>query len=117
MTDAERVDMVWLMEQPQFRRFLFRSIQTAGILTYRASTANGSDGRDLAYAEGRRSLGLDILRDADAALPAPLQHPSHAHTLAAIMAEASQIQSEKPNARHKRDRYDDIDGDDDGSAG
>ena len=115
----ERDDIAWLMEQPQFRRFLFRSIQTAGVLSYRAITANGSDGRDLAYAEGRRSLGLDILREADAALPAPLQSPSCTHTLAAIIAEASQTPTEKPNARRKPDRYDDLrdGGDDDGSAG
>lgn len=116
---TERDDMIALMELPAFRRFLFRSIQMAGVLSYRGATANGSDGRDLAYAEGRRSLGLDILREADAVLPPPLQHPTYAHTLAAILTEGTQTLSEKPNARHKHDRYADLgDGeDDDGRTG
>lgn len=108
-------DMAALMDLPAFRRFLFRSIQSSGLLRYSGASANGTDGRDLAFAEGRRSLGLELLRDAEAAFPAPLQQPPYAHVMIAVLAEGASQPSEKPNAR--RDRYADLDGDDgDGDA-
>jgi hypothetical protein len=111
-------DMEALMQLPAFRRFLFRSIQTAGILAQAAVSTNGSDGRDLAFAEGRRSLGFDLLRDAEAALAAPLQHPLSLLTLLSVIREEAQTSdTEKPNGRRSTSRYDDSTGDEDGSDG
>lgn len=50
---AEDNDAEWLFNQPQFRRFLWRVIQRAGIWD---ATADGSE-----RATGRRNLGLEIL--------------------------------------------------------
>src|SRR3546814_5112017 len=72
------------MALPAFRRFLFRSIQSAGIL---APTTNGTDGRNLDFYEGRRSLGFELLRDADTAQPGDLQHPHSIMTLLAVLRE------------------------------
>lgn len=102
MTQQEK-DMTELLGSAAFRRFLFRSIQMAGIL---GISSNGRDGRDLAFSEGRRSLGLDILRDVDAGQPAPLRHPHSIMTLiAALREEVDQPLKEKPNAR---DRYSEV---------
>jgi hypothetical protein len=49
----EDTDAEWLFNQPQFRRFLWRLIQRAGIWD---ATADGSE-----RATGRRNLGLEIL--------------------------------------------------------
>lgn len=105
MTQQE-TDMAELLALPAFRRFLFRSIQNAGILS---AATNGADGRDLAFAEGRRSLGFDILRDVDAGNPAALRHPYSIMTLiAAFREEANPIG--KPKAeKSSGTRYEDID--------
>lgn len=97
-----------LLAIPAFRRFLFRLIQTAGLLDYAKPATNGSEGRDLAFVEGRRSLGFDLLRDADAGQPAELRHPQSILTLIAVLREeANPAPKEK-----KRDRYDDLGTDD-----
>ncbi len=99
MNEAQQQqDMVFLMGRPEFRRTLFRIIQEAGIL----ASAYGSDGRNLAFAEGRRSLGFDILRWADEALPAGA-HPLHVIPLMAALREEAQPQ-EEPNARRNNIR-------------
>ena len=105
--------MTQLMALPAFRRFLFRSIQNAGLLSQTAVSTNGSDGRDLAFAEGRRSLGFDLLRDAEAALAVPLQHPLSLLTLLSVIREEAQTSdTEKPNGRRSTSRYDDPRNDD-----
>ncbi len=96
-------DMAELIALPSFRRFLFRSIQMAGILH---PATSGADDRNLDYFEGRRSLGFDILRDADAGQPAALQTPHSIMTLlAAFREEANPQKPEKPRAP---DRYNEI---------
>lgn len=113
MSDQRKADMQALMDQPAFRRFLFRSIQTAEILTHKGAGTPGSDGRDLAFAEGRRSLGFFLLSEAEAGLPAPLQRPDNLMTLLSVLTEESlDIGTEKKNGR-RNDRYGDDDGDDD----
>lgn len=104
MTQDE-TDMAELLELPAFRRFVFKSIQMAGILS---AATTGADGRDLAFAEGRRSLGLDILRAVEAGQPAPLRHPLSIMTLIAALREEANPTSkpEKPRAG----RYDEISG-------
>lgn len=80
-------DKILLLETPAFRRWLFSLIQTSGILE---ATANGSDGRNL-YLEGRRSLGLDLLRDLDAAQP--VQSPSGLPVLTLIQTLRESVQA------------------------
>ena len=60
-----RRDIAFLLNLPEFRRFLFFTVaQKSGM----ASVANG-DG-DATFYNGRRSLGLEILIEADEALSA-----------------------------------------------
>lgn len=99
-------DMEFLMGRAEFRRFLFRSIQTAGILSHTTRATTGSDGRDLAFAEGRRSQGFDIL--AEAALGQPEQvrgrDPLNLMTLIAALTEEVQAPPEETKSG-RRDRY------------
>jgi hypothetical protein len=104
MTDQERADYADLLERPQFRRFLLRVIQLAGI--YEA-TANGSAERTF-YTNGRRSLGLDILREVDAAQPLPA--PTSTPTLTLIQVHREDAQSQTPE-RTKSGRRNGIYGD------
>lgn len=103
-------DAKHLLAQPEFLRFLWRAIQMAGIF---APSTDGSEGRHLAYDEGRRNLGLEILSMVEAGQP--LQHPDHIPVLTLIQTlreEANQPQ-EKQNDR-RNDRYHEL-RDDDGS--
>ncbi|ODP39263.1 hypothetical protein [Sphingomonas turrisvirgatae] len=117
MSDKQRrQDMEFLVKRPEFLRFLFRSIQMAGVLDQTTRATNGSDGRDLAFVEGRRSLGFDILREADAGQPAPMQHPYSLITLIAALREEAQSQPEEKKRGGRDDRYSDGD-DGSGDAG
>lgn len=64
LDEQRRLDMLWLMGRPEFLRFLFTLAEKAGI----ASAAYGSN-LDTSSVDGRRSLGIDILRMADDVLP------------------------------------------------
>lgn len=64
LDEQRRLDMLWLMGRPEFLRFLFTLAEKAGI----GSAAYGSN-LDTSSFDGRRSLGIDILRMADDALP------------------------------------------------
>ena len=101
MTEEQhKADIAQLIDLPAFRRFLWRSIQMAGIFS---PAINGADGRDLS--EGRRRLGFDILQDVERAMPDP--HPFGLSTLIQVILEESRSSStqEKPSGR--RSRYDD----------
>jgi hypothetical protein len=113
-----RTDMEFLNSRPEFRRFLFRAIQTAGIFDQKGS---GKSERDLAYAEGRRDQGLDLLHDAERGQPAA--HPEGIPILTTIqilVEEAQQAGTEKKKDGRRNDRYRDLadgsdgDGPDDG---
>jgi hypothetical protein len=80
LTDQERADYADLIERPQFRRFCLQMIQLAGIFDV---TANGSAERTF-YTNGRRSLGLELLRILEAAQP--IQGSSGTPTLTMIQA-------------------------------
>ncbi|OHD00889.1 MAG: hypothetical protein A2885_13365 [Sphingopyxis sp. RIFCSPHIGHO2_01_FULL_65_24] len=95
-------DLMFLAGRPEFRRFLFSAIQLAGI----TSPANGHETRDLAFSEGRRSLGLELLQLADQGQPEALRTPHALATLNAALMEAMNPPS-KPKEK-PRDRYDDI---------
>jgi hypothetical protein len=107
----DKADKMTLLETPAFRRFLFDLIQSSGI--FEAST-NGTDGRNL-FAEGRRSLGLEVLRSMDEAQP--VQSPTGIPILTLIQTlheEAQSAPKEKPLARRNGPYTDlgDSDGDD-----
>jgi hypothetical protein len=96
----DREDMIFLLSHPQFHRFLLRAIQSARIFS---STTDGSEGRHLAFDEGRRSLGLDILSMVEAGQP--VSHPEGLPvlTLLQILREEANRQ---PQGKPKHDRYD-----------
>jgi hypothetical protein len=113
LSDQEKVDLADLIERPGFRRFLFRVIQNAGIFS---ATANGSDQRT-SFNDGRRSLGLDILREVEAAMP--LQSQSGIPSLTVIQVLREEAQSppkEKPGGRRNA-IYGDLGGDDGSDGG
>ena len=100
--ERDKQDMAFLNGRAEFRRFLFRVIQTSGLFH---RTTDGSDGRNLDYFEGRRNLGLEILDMAESGQPIP-----HAHgdgpflSLIQALREESQQPTEKPNAKRRYDR-------------
>lgn len=105
LSDQERADYADLLERPQFRRFLLRVIQLAGI--YEA-TANGSAERTF-FMNGRRSLGLDILREVDAAQPVAAPTSTPTLTLIQVLREDAQSHPTERNPRGRRaDTYSDL---------
>jgi hypothetical protein len=110
MTDKQhKADVEQLIALPAFRRFLWRSIQMAGIFDPATNGPNDS----YLVCEGRRRLGFDLLRDVENGMP--VSHPQGLMTLIQVLREeAQETPQEKPSGR--RDRYD-SDGDDDGSGG
>jgi len=111
MTDKaerrERADLEALIGQPGFLRFLSRVIQSAGIY---AATTNGTDGRYL-VSEGRRDLGLNILRDAARGIPL-VDDPAGALGLLLIQVlreEAQSTPQEIPRGRKQSDDTDESD--------
>lgn len=100
-------DAQYLIERPEFRRFLFSVIQSCGFF----SATNGSDPAT-SFAEGRRSLGLDILAMAETGQPA--EHPDRIPilTLMQVLREEAQSKTEKPNGK-KFDRTTELDDDPD----
>ena len=106
-----KAELAELLAIPGFRKFIWRSIQMAGIF---APVANGSDGRNL-VSEGRRNLGLEILHDVAGGVPVDDPQAAFNFLLLTILREEAQSQpSEKPNGR--RNRYD-RDGDSDDGDG
>lgn len=102
MTQQEK-DMADLIALPSFRRFLFRSIQSSGIL---AQGTSGADGRDLSFAEGRRSQMFAILADVETGQPEALRHSHNIMTLIAVLREeANPAPKEKKSGNA---RYDEI---------
>lgn len=104
---TEKLDMEALLALPAFLRFLSRVIQTSEI---HSAETNGTDGRHL-VSEGRRDLGLNILRDA--ARGQPVDDPAAAFSMTLIQVLREEAQSafqETPRAR--RSRYDDEESDD-----
>lgn len=92
-------DMAELMKQPAFRRFLWRSIQTSGILSQGTS---GADGRDLSFAEGRRSQMFAMLNDAEQGMPPDARHPLNIMTLIAVLREEAQAAPKEKKSANGR---------------
>lgn len=53
-------DAEFLLSRPEFRRFLFAAIQSAGILGQTVSASHAAN-RDLGTLEGRRALGFELV--------------------------------------------------------
>lgn len=102
-------DATFLLSRPEFRRFLFAAIQSAGLLSHQAP-ANGQLGRDLGHFEGRRSLGFDLLQMIDRGQPEPLQSAEALATINAALLEAlNPAPKDKTNGRRTdTSRYDDL---------
>lgn len=113
MTDLAASELELLCAMPEFRRFLFAAIQSAGILS-QEGPAHGQAARDLSYAEGRRSLGFDILHMAHRGQPEEVRSadPGALVTLNAAIVAAMTPPKEKTRGRRNDDtsRYNDIDG-------
>ena len=101
-------DAQYLLGRPEFRRFMFAAIQSAGIFAD-MSHANGQSGRDLSHYEGRRSLGFEMIGALDAGQPEPLRSSESLATLDQIIREAMNPApaKEKPDGR-RSNRYDDL---------
>lgn len=107
----DKADKLTLLDIPAFKHFLLSLIQSAGIFDV---SDREDDGRHL-FREGRRSLGLEVLRMMDEAQPVPNPSGIPATTLIQTLMEFAQsAPKEKPVGR--RDAYADIgdDGDDGG---
>jgi len=111
----ERNDAEFLLSRPEFLRFLYGIIQSAGIISNNVA----ADGRtvrdlDLSWFEGRRSLGHEILLAIEQGQPDALRSPDYAPvaTLEAVIREAMNPK-EKANGRRTIDdddtRYGDLD--------
>jgi hypothetical protein len=83
-------DMLWLMGRPEFLRFLFTVAEKAGI----ASAAYGSN-LDTSSFDGRRSLGIDILRMADDVLPVRNPALSPFNALGLAISEVSRFTTQE----------------------
>lgn len=106
LSDLTSADAEYLLSRPEFRRFLFLAIQRAGIIEQNP-LADGRQGRDLSIAEGRRSLGFELLQLADLGQPEPLRSAHALATLDAVIREAMNPPP-KEKTRDRRDRYDEL---------
>lgn len=61
----EKRELAELMKQTPFRKYLWRVLRDAGIW----DTISCGDPLQTAFTEGSRALGLNLLRDAEAASP------------------------------------------------
>lgn len=104
--DFNSDDAQYLMGKPEFRRFLFAAIQSAGVLGDHV-LADGPQERDLRFHEGRRSLGFELLQAADHGQPEPLQTPHALATLNAVILESMNPapKEKKSGRRDDTERY------------
>ena len=103
MSDRQqKQDMETLLQRPEFIRFLFELIQRSGLFS---ATTDGSVGRDLAYFEGRRNLGLEILDLVEGGQPIPEKHPGGPIlTLIQVLREETLKPTETRNAKDRSSR-------------
>jgi hypothetical protein len=108
--ERQKADMTFLQGRPEFARFLWRVIQSCGIFS---PTTDGSVDRHLAYDEGRRNLGLEILAMAEQGQPA--SHPNGQPILTILQVLREEANQPQEKAHGRSDRYDrNRDLDDDG---
>lgn len=104
ISDEERIAYADLLERPQFKLFLSRLIQLAGIYE---TTANGSAERTF-YLNGRRSLGLDALRIVEAAQPLAAPNGNPTLTLIQVLVAEAQSQTPERTKSGRRDPYSEL---------
>jgi hypothetical protein len=104
-------DAEFLLSRPEFRRFLFAAIQSAGILGQTVS-ASAAASRDLSHLEGRRALGFEILMLAHAGQSEAVRgaDPDGITTLSLSLIEALNHKDTNRDRRRIRDtaRYDEL---------
>lgn len=107
--DAKDAD--FLLTRPEFQRYLFAAIQSAGILG-QAVSASSAASRDLGHLEGRRSLGFDLLMMAHAGQSEAVRSddPHAITTLCQALNAALDSKDSQRDRRHQRDthRYDEL---------
>lgn len=105
-----REDAEYLLNRPEFRRFLFAAIQSAGVLSH-VGASHGPEGRNLEFSEGRRGLGFELLLMAHSGQPEAIRasDPDALATLDAVIREAMNPTKDKTrDRRNDLDRYNDI---------
>ncbi|MGL4232687.1 MAG: hypothetical protein ACRCWJ_15085 [Casimicrobium sp.] len=98
LSELHKSDLTALAQDDRFKRFLFTVFSSAPMFT----GTYGTDGRHLAYAEGRRSLGFDILRSVEIV--------AGPDALAQIIAAGSNAQKEYQDDVSKDDTNEELDG-------
>ena len=114
----DKTDGLTLLAIPAFQRFLFSVIQTSGLFEV---SANARDGRAL-FLEGRRSLGLDIMRAFEDAQSAQSQTGLPVVTIQRAMREGDksiqtpdergQSGGKEKSVERRNDQYRDLSADD-----
>ena len=104
MADLAASEVELLLSMPEFKRFVFTAIQRAGVLS-QEGPAHGQAPRDLSFAEGRRSLGFDILQMAHLGQPEDVRavDPDALVTLNAVILTAMNTPKEKSRGRRNDD--------------
>ena len=116
-----RQDAEFLLGRPEFMRFLYDAIQSAGIIS-NMEPADGRTVRDhsLEWQSGRRSLGHEMLLMIEQGQPEALRSPdgSPLITLNAVLREAINPKETTPGRRNRnRDRNSELDDLDDRGSG
>lgn len=103
----DRKDAEFLLQRPEFKRFLYAMIQTSGYIGINAG-ADGRSVRDqcLEWHEGRRSLGHDLLLMVEEGVHDALRSPDGLPiaTLEAVLREGMNPK-ETPKENPDDDRY------------
>jgi hypothetical protein len=104
-------DAEFLLSRPEFRRFVFAAIQSAGILGHSVS-ASTAPSRDLGHLEGRRALGFDLLMMIHTGQSEAVRNadPDGITTLSLSLVEALNSKESTRDASRLRDsaRYDEL---------
>ncbi|PTR06970.1 MULTISPECIES: hypothetical protein [unclassified Novosphingobium] len=111
-------DAAFLIARPEFRRFLHAAIQGAGLLGQQAM-ASGADSALLAFLEGRRSLGFDLIALAHRGQEQAVRShdPLGLTTLQAVLDAALCAKENRLERPYPRTRYDELPDPDGADAG
>lgn len=108
MTEDEKAEFKRLSRDPAFKQFLYRLIRDAGLFSV------GGHTRGLEFAEGRRSLALDVLASVEALEGTPSPDGLPILCSIQILLTAAQSASKEKNLGRRNDPYRDISDGDDG---
>lgn len=96
-----------LMRDEAFKAFVYRMMIRGGFF---AVSTSGSDGRDLSFSEGRRSMVVEMLHEIEAAMPVPSADGNPILGSIQILSAVPQIVA-KEKALGRRSDHDHDDGD------